>query len=255
KNKVLPEPLKQFEKALAAAGINTQQDVNQLVFATYKTNDGLRAMGVAQGAFPAKALITRLTKQKVKGERYHGNLLYPMGPALTMTLLDDSTMIFGDKAAVRRALDVRDGTGKSMTSNSEMMDLMSSVESESVWSVLDTEGTQVMLKSALGDAAELADYNMVKNRLKGSRYTLKFDRGLDFDLNVITSDSITAASVSSLLKAGVLFRKATASENEKLALESVEVKSDNRNIRLQFKADDNKFQALLNSELFAAVSK
>lgn len=258
KDKVLPQPLKNFEKALASAGINPSTDVDQLIFATYRTDDGLRAVGIAQGTFPGKALVARMTKQKIKGEKYHGNSLYPMGGGgLSMTLLDDSTMIFGDITAIKRSLDLRDGTatGKSMTTNTEIMELMSSVESEGVWSVLDTNGTQTMLKSALGDASELADYSLVKNRLKGSRYSLKFDRGLDFDLNVLTSDSITAASLSSLVKAGVLFRKANASESEKMALESVDVRADSRNLRLSFKADDSKFQALLNSELFAAVSR
>lgn len=256
KDKVLPQPLKNFESSLAKAGINTTSDVEQLIFATYRTEDGLRAVGVAQGNFPSKALTARMTKQKIKGEKYRGNTIYPMSSGLSMTLLDDSTMLFGETAAIKRSLDIRDGQGgKAMTTNSEIMDLMGQVDNESVWSVLDNQGTQTMLKSALGDASELADYSIVKSRLKGSRYSLKFDRGLDFDLNVLTSDSITAASLSSLVKAGVLFRKANASESEKLALESVDVRADSRNLRLSFKADDNKFQALLNSELFAAVSR
>lgn len=256
KDKVLPPQLKSFETSLEKAGIETKQDVDQLIFATYRTDDGLRAVGIAQGNFSAKALTARMTKQKTKGEKYRSSSIYPMGSGLSMTLLDDSTMLFGETSAIKRSLDIRDGQGgKSMTTNSEIMDLMGQVESEGVWSVLDTQGTQTMLKSALGDASELADYSLVKNRLKGSRYSLKFDRGLDFDLNVLTSDSITAASLSSLVKAGVLFRKANASESEKVALESVDVRADSRNLRLSFKADDNKFQALLNSQLFAAVSR
>lgn len=256
KDKVLPPQLKSFEKSLAAAGINTTSDIEQLVFATYRTDDGLRAVGVAQGTFPAKAFLARMTKRKVKGTKYRGNTLYPMGEGLSMTLLDESTMVFGDAAAIKRSLDIRDGAGgRSMTTNSEIMDLMASVEGESVWSVLDTNGTQTMLKSALGEASELADYSIVKNRVKGSRYSIKFDRGLDFDLNVTTSDSITAASLSSLIKAGVLFRKASGTESEKQALESVDVRADSRNLRLQFKADDHKVMGLLNSDLFAAVSR
>jgi len=58
-----------------------------------------------------------------------------------------------------------------------------------------------------------------------------------------------------VLKAGVMFRQTTANESEKLALSSVRVTSDSRDLKLQFKADDTKFQALLKSDLFAAVSK
>ena len=47
----------------------------------------------------------------------------------------------------------------------------------------------------------------------------------------------------------------TASAIEKMALENVTVNSDSSNLQLHFRTDDKKFQALLHSELFAAVSK
>ena len=71
----------------------------------------------------------------------------------------------------------------------------------------------------------------------------------------IGSDSITAATLSSILKAGVMFRKATANDSEKMALDSLNVRSESKDLLLHFKTDDNKFQALLNSDLFTAVSR
>lgn len=112
-----------------------------------------------------------------------------------------------------------------------------------------------MMRSALGDAAKLADYETVKKRILGSRYTMNFSNGVNFDLDVLTSDSVTAATLSSLVKAGVLFKKMSASPTEKMALESVTVDSDSSNLQLHFKTDDKKFQALLHSDLFAAVSR
>jgi len=38
-----------------------------------------------------------------------------------------------------------------------------------VWSLLDQQGTQNMMRAALGDAAKVADYDTVKKRLLGSR--------------------------------------------------------------------------------------
>ena len=80
-------------------------------------------------------------------------------------------------------------------------------------------------------------------------------RGVNFDLDVITSDSMTAATLSSLLKAGVLYRKMTATPIEKTALENVTVDSDSSKLQMHFKTDDKKFQSLLHSQLFAAVSR
>ena len=256
KEKVMPPPLKQFETALRNAGVNPEQDVDQLVFASFRDEKTLKFVGVAQGQFPGQKLLAKFKKDKTKPERYQGASIYPMGSGMYLSLLDNFNMVFGEKAAVKEALDVRNGQGKNLSSNNEITDMLSSVENEPVWSVLDSQGTQYMLKSALGDVADLADYNVVKNRLKGSRYKVNFTSGVDFNLDVVTSDTFTAASLASLAKAGMMVRKsATDDEKEKLAIDSMKVTSDSNNLKLGFKTDETKFQALLNSDLFKAVSK
>ncbi len=263
KDKVLPQQLKDFETALRNAGVNPDKDVEQLVFASTRVKDEqgkstIRIIGVAQGEFAGKTIMARLNKQKIKGKKYRTATIFPMSGGtggMSMTLIDDYTMIFGTESAVKTALDARDSQIRSLNSNSTMLDMMAPVQDEAVWSILDDKGTQTMLKSALGEASQLADYDMIKNRLVGSRYSIKFDNGFNFDLDVITSDSLTAATLSSLLKAGVMLKQTTANDSEKLALSSVKVTSDSKDLKLKFEADNTKFQALLKSDLFAAVSK
>jgi len=84
---------------------------------------------------------------------------------------------------------------------------------------------------------------------------MNFSNGVNFDLDVITSDSVTAATLSSLVKAGVLYKKMTASSVEKAALEDVSVNSDSSKLQMHFKADDKQFQSLIHTSLFAAVSR
>jgi hypothetical protein len=47
----------------------------------------------------------------------------------------------------------------------------------------------------------------------------------------------------------------TASPTEKAALDSVSINSDSSDLQMHFKAEDKQFQALIHSDLFAAVSK
>jgi hypothetical protein len=135
-----------------------------------------------------------------------------------------------------------------------MADMMSNVDSAPVWSILDQQGTQNMMRSALGDASKIADYDTVKKRLLGSRYTMSFTSGVNFDLTVVTSDTVTAATISSLVKAGILYKKMNASPAEKVAMENTTVDSDSSNLQIHFKSNDQQFQSLMHSELFAAVS-
>jgi hypothetical protein len=201
------------------------------------------------------AFLKKMRLTKVKPVKLRNADIYPMPAGMQMTFLDDNTLLFGDSGALRGALDARDGYSYSLDSNTQIADMMSSVDSGTVWSVLDQQGTQNMLHSALGDASGLADYDTIKKRILGSRYTMNFQSGVNFDLDVVTSDSMTATTLSSLLKAGMLYKKMSATPVEKVALDGVTVNSDSSNLQMHFKADDKQFQGLLHSPLFAAVSK
>ncbi len=256
KARLLPDQLKEFEAALKGVGVNPDNDVEQLTFASFRGKKGdLHIIGLAQGNFPTKKIIAKLKVKKIKPAKYRLASLYAMAGGQDMTFLDDFTMLFGQRAAVQAALDARDGEAPGLASNGQMTDMIGAVDSGPLWSVLDAIGTQNMLHSTLGDAAKLADYDMVKKRLLGSRYTMDFNNGVNFNLDVVTSDSMTAATLSSLLKAGVMFRKMNAQGAEKVALDSVTVDNDSANLKLNFKSDEKRFQTLLQSDLFTSISR
>ena len=256
KAQVLPPSLKEFEDSLKSIGINPDKDVDQLTFASYrKGKEGVKVVGVAQGSFTQKAFVKKMKLHGTKPVKYHDSDVYPMSGGMQLTFLDENSMLFGDSSALKGALDARDGYTTTLDSNSQVTDMIGEVESGTVWSVLDQQGTQNMLISALGDAGKLADFTTVKKHVLGSGYTMNFQSGVNFDLNVVTSDSVTAATLSSLVKAGVLYRRMTATPVEKAALENVSVNSDSSNLQMHFKADDKQFQSLMHSQLFAAVSK
>jgi hypothetical protein len=256
KQQVLPENLKEFESALKSIGIDTENDVDQLTFASFRSGkQGIQVISVAQGSFSAKNVLKKMKLKKITSNKYGTTNLYPMGNGLLMTFLDDNTLAFGTQASLYSALDTRDGKRPALDSNQQVSDMMSAVDGSPVWSVLDQQGTQNMMRSALGDASKVADYETVKKRLLGSRYTMNFQNGVNFDLSVLTSDSMTAATLSSFVKAGMLYKKMSASPIEKVAIESMTVDSDSSNLQLHFKSDDQKFQSLLHSDLFAAVSR
>jgi hypothetical protein len=256
KQQVLPPSLKQFEGSLKGLGINPDRDVEQLTFASYRSGkQGVLVVGIAQGQFSTANVLKKMRLNKIRPVKYREADTYPMPGGMQMTFLDESTLLFGDSNALKGALDARDGYSTTLDSNSQIVDMIGSADSGTVWSVLDQQGTQNMLRSALGDAARLADYETVKKRVLGSNYTMNFQNGVNFDLNVVTSDSVTAGTLSSLLKAGVLYKKMTASPIEKVALDGLTVNSDSSNLQMHFKSDDKQFQSLLRSDLFAAVSR
>jgi hypothetical protein len=255
KQQVLPDNVKQFESALKGIGIDPDKDVDTLAFASFRTpKQGVKNVGVANGPFAMKAILKKMTAQKLKPTKYDNSNIYSMDGGMVMVFLDDSTLLFGELSAVKIALDTRDGQTLSLDTNQTMADMMSSVDSSPVWSILDQMGTQNVMRSALGDAAKVADYDSIKKRLLGSRYTMSFNGGVNFDLTVVSSDSVSAATLSSLVKAGLLYKKMSASANEKLAMDNTSVDSDGADVNFHFKSTDQQFQSIMHSELFAAVS-
>jgi len=257
KEKVLPENLKEFETALKGIGIDSENDLDQLNFASFRTEKkGIQTVCIAQGSFSAKAVLKKLKLKKVTGVKYGINsIIYPMDNGLVMTFPDDNTLAFGTPDSLRSAIDTQDGKRSSLDTNSVITEQMSAVDGAPVWSVLDQKGTQAMMFSILGDAAgKVGDYDSIKKRILASRYTMNFANGVNFDLSVLTADSMTAATLSTVVKGVMLYKKMNASPIEKTAIDAATVDSDSSNLQVHFKTDDQKFQSLMSSPLFAAIS-
>jgi len=255
KQQLMPDNIKQFEAALKGIGLDPEKDVDTLTFASFRTGkQGVKTVGVAAGPFNMKAVLKKMKLQNYKPKKYGNSDLYPMDGGFIMSFLDDSTLLFGDSTSIRVALDTRDGQVLGLDTNGNMADMMTSVDSAPVWSILDQLGTQNAVHSAMGQASQIADYDSVKKRLLGSYYAMDFRSGVTFDMTVVTSDSTTASTVASLLKGYMLYKKMSATPAEKVAVDNTTVDSDSDNVQVHFKANDSQFQSLMHSDLFAAVT-
>jgi hypothetical protein len=263
KAQVLPDNLKEFENALKNVGVNPDRDLESLTFASFVNGkQGLTMVAVASGSFSSKTVLTQILLQKVKPVKYSGSDIYPVSKTMDMTFLDDNTLLLGNDGAVRAALNVRDGHDANVDSNREITDMIKTVQKAAVWSVLDQQGSQNMLLSALGDASKLPEFENLKKQVAGSRYMMSFNQGFKLYVDVLTADDTTSSKLSSLLKAGVLYKKVTGTPAQKLALENMTVTSElvkpasNRShLKMQFSVDQIQFQKLLQSNCFMAVSK
>jgi hypothetical protein len=257
KDRVLPPELKRLETAMKSSGLKVDQDADTLAFAAFRAGgEGTRIVGIAQGQFHTRDLIAKFTKDKVKTNTVRNNTIYPMGSnGMSVVFLNQTTMVFGDLEAVKAALDARDGIAPNFLSNGDMMNDMITIDSKAVWSLLDQKGTQTMMKSVLGEAAQLADYDTVRNRMKSSRYTMDFQNGVKFDMAVVMSDTITAATAATLMKGVSLMRKTSGSPLEKSALDQTTIDSNAGTLTVSYSSSDSQFASLLSSPLFQSVVK
>lgn len=256
KARVLPPELKQLEDALRNSGLDEGHDVEELAFAAFHrgSGSGTEIVGLAQGQFSVDDILANFKKHKISPKLLRQNRIYPMGRSgMQVSFLNPTTMVFGEEEALKSALDARDGMAPNFLNNSTMLDQMHSVESEPVWSILDQEGTQTMMRSVLGDASQLTDYDTVRKRLLSSRYSMNFDHGVKFNLDVVTPDTISAATMASLLNAAALYKKMSGTDAEKQAIDSTKINSSGGTLDVSFASSDSQFNSLLQSDLFRTV--
>jgi hypothetical protein len=118
KDRVMPPELKRLEEALMKSGLKVDSDTDALAFVSFRTPnpDGKgaeaeRIVGIAQGQFHTHDILANFTKNKTKPVVIRNNDIYPMGSnGLSVVFLNQTTMVFGDKDAIKAAVDSRDGT-------------------------------------------------------------------------------------------------------------------------------------------------
>jgi len=257
RNRVMPPELKQFDDALSHSGLNENHDVDELAFALFRPspgNDALQTVGIAQGQFDTQTILANFRREKVKATMVRTNSVYPMArTGMMLCFVDPSTMIFGGRDAVTKALDARDGVAASLLTNSPLMNAMQSVDSYPLWSILDDKGTQTIMKQLLGEAGSVTDFDSVRKRLEASWYSMDFQHGVRFDLTIETGDSFTAATVSSLLSAALMMRKMSATDTEKEVLNNTDIGSSAGNLTVHFATSNTEFDSLLQSPLFKSM--
>jgi hypothetical protein len=255
--RVMPPELKQFDEALTKSGLNENHDVDELAFALFRPSpgsDSLQTVGVAQGQFDTDGILANFKKQKLKATLVRTNSIYPMTKTgMVLCFVDPSTMVFGSKDAVTKALDARDGMAASMLTNNPMMSAMQSVDTQPLWSILDDKGTQTMMRQLLGEAGSVTDFDTVKKHLEASWYGMDFQHGVSFNLTIATGDTFAAATLSSLMTAALMVRKLSASDTEKQALSATDISSDSGKLTIHFASSDTEFSSLLQSPLFQSM--
>jgi hypothetical protein len=267
KNKVLPPELKSLEQTLKNSGLQVDQDADTLAFAAFRISDSSgssdassdadsRILGVAQGQFDTQAIMAQFAKRKTKPIMVRNNAIYPMGSGgMSVSFLNETTMVFGSRDAVEAALDARDGLQPNFLQNSQMMNEMTAIDSEAVWSILDQKGTQTMMKGVLGEASGLEDFDTVKNQMKDANYTMDFSNGVRFNLTVDMGSTMTAATAATILKGVALMKETSGSSQEKDALNNTTIDSAGGVLTVSYASSDSQFAGLLQSPLFQQVVK
>jgi len=139
---------KHYDEFVAATGFDPLRDVEAVTGAGWKEGDQGRGLVVVTARYNRAAVAAFLKQQKdVATEVYQGVELFgsneqPAGKNHgAVALLDDRTIIAGDSAAVRQAIDRRGNPTQSVLANQSLMSRVNQIGAENqIWAVTGAPG-------------------------------------------------------------------------------------------------------------------
>ncbi len=250
---VLPAQFQSVGAIFRRGGLNPRSDVRRLDFAVYSLPHGLGMLVIAEGNFQNFQLnrFFHKTPRQPRPPQYHG-VRYDSSNGLDFFLPDNATMVLGSYSNIRHAVDAEQGVIPNLDSNSSMNDLVAGTQDTDVWSVLNAAGTRNVITSLAGANGKMG--NLLGRQFRGSRYTLDFSNGVQLNLELVAQDDLTAASLSTGLRAALLYRQAQESNPlVKQLLNQVEVDNSGSHVFLQVSSTEGQLAQLARNPLFKSI--
>lgn len=251
---VLPGQMRGLEALLRRGGIQPANDLNRLTFATYDTGKSIGLIGVAEGNLGGLQLsrFFQKTAKQPQPPQIDGVSVYSSG-GLTFFLPDSATMVFGTHEAVAEAIATEQGAPP-LGANEEMTNLIAGTQSSDVWSVLDAAGSQAMVRSMIGNALGGLGPSLIDKHFGGARYTIAFENQVQVNLELMTTDALSAAAVTTGMNAAIALREKQETNPEvKALLGQIEVDSAGDHAFLQVSSPESSLAGLMHSDLMQTI--
>ena len=252
--RVLPPAMQGFEALLTRGGVNAAQDVNRLTFTTFENKSDIGLIGVVEGNFGEFKLdpFFKKTAKQPTPPQIDGVSVYNSN-GLTFYVPDASTLIFGSLASVQAAIATQQG-GATLAQNEPMSDMIAGTQSSDIWSVLDAAGSQAMVQGMIGAKSGSFDASLIQKHFDGARYTIAFANEIQVNLELMTSDSLSAAAVSTALNASLAMRqRQETNPAAKALLGAVQVDSAGSHAFLQLLTPASSLGSLMSSDLMQSI--
>lgn len=253
-SRVLPPGMRGLQAMLVAGGIDPATDLNQLTFATYSDGKSVGLLGIAEGNFGSLNLskFFHKTKQNPNPPQIDGVNVYNSN-GLDFFVPDQATIVFGARNAITQAIQTQQGAAP-LSQNEAMTNLIAGTQSSDVWSVLDAGGAQSMVRGLIGAQANQLAGKLIAKRFQGARYTISFANDVQVNLEMMTTDALSAAALATAMDADIAMRqRQEQNAAAKALLQQVQVDSAGNDAFLQLSAPVSSVQALMSSDLLTAI--
>jgi hypothetical protein len=262
RDQILPSRFRDFEKFIAAAGVDPDTQVDEIAWGAINSKTGgEQVVGVALGTFNPSSNEESFKQRKMPMFDVHGYHLYAFGSGtgagdILFTFIDSNTAAFGHRAALEKLIDVRMGTTESLLTN----DLMAPLINESngngiIWAVLDQNYAHMAMTQLVPQASQFAQAAAIINRIRAMTITASADSGIDTHFQAVCSSTEDANLLAAALQAGLMYRRyQEAQDHPDLAgaLDQVQVSPAGDRLKVDAPVTQDQLLALIRTKAFAA---
>ncbi|MGH9488072.1 MAG: hypothetical protein ACRD04_10850 [Terriglobales bacterium] len=252
--RVLPPGMQDLNALLVQGGINPTSDLNRLTFATFPMPNGIGLLGIAEGNLGSfqTAKFFHKTKKNPQPLQIDGVSVYSSG-GMMFYLPDQATLVFGSRRAITQAIAAQQGAPE-ITQNEQMGNLIAGTQSSDIWSVIDARGAQTMVSGMIGAAGKGLAGDLIAKHFAGARYTISLQDQVQVNLELMTTDALSAAAVSTALNAEIAMRQRSESDPAaKSLLNQIQVDSAGNDAFLQVSAPQSSVASLMDSDLLRSI--
>jgi hypothetical protein len=270
---VLPERFKEFEKFLAAAGIDPNSQVDELVWGLVADMDakaaaigssavpgGEEIIGIALGNFNPDAVERYFKQQKLPTFKQRGMTLYPFGSGsgandLFFLFFDSNKAAFGSRAKLDKMIEIRFGSEQGLLYNDAIFPLINEANgSSTVWLVLNAAYTRLAVRQLAPEMEQFPEAAKIVSRLKNGIINVNASSGVDAKVQTVCGSTDDANVMAQLLQAGLLYKRyQAAKENPEMAqlLDQTKVTPGGDRLTVRMSVNDDQITQLLKNNTFA----
>ena len=273
-DQMLPDRFKQFERFLAAAGIDPNTQVEELAWGLVAQGmsekneatgssalpSGEEIVGVALGSYNQDAAETYFKQQKLATSKSRGYTLYAFGTGsgandLFFFFINSSTAAFGHRATLEKMIEVRFGGEEGLLRNDELFPLINEANGTGVvWAVLNPAYTRLAMKQLAPEVDQFPEAAKLIMHMHNMIISVDASGSVDGKFQAICGSPDDANTLSQLLQAGLLYKRYTAQkDNPDLAqlIDQASVSPSGDRVVIRMSLSDEQITALIKKNTFA----
>jgi len=275
---LLPERFRQFEKFLAAAGVDPNTQVEELVWGLVAEGVSAKAAGVGSDAVPTGEEVAGIAlgnynpnsteayfkAQKLPTHSSHGFTMYAFGSGagpsdLFFLFLYSNTAAFGHRSVLEKMLEVRYGGAEGLLHNDTMYSLINEANGSGVvWAVLNPAYTRLAVRQLAPQIAQFPEAAKLVTRMQNLIINIQAASGIDGKFQAVCGSTDDANTLAQLMQLALVYQQYQAKQqgqgqNQDLAdlLGGAQINPSGDRVVLRLSLTDDQMTALIKKNTFA----